>query len=239
MPGKFLSAEWRKLIMANYIVDPGVLKKYLPNHTQIDLYKGNCYISLVGFMFCDTRVSGIKFPFHTNFEEVNLRFYVRRQTSNEIRRGVVFIREIVPRFMISTIANLIYKEHYSTMRMKHTWEINDSELKIGYQWEKADWQSLSVIAQNKPSDLIQGSEAEFITEHFWGYAGKNNGKTIEYAVEHPRWKIYPVQEFDIKCNFEKVYGPDFSFLNGHQPSSVFLAEGSKVIVRKGKLIVSA
>src|SRR6187399_3219316 len=121
MRSTFLKAEWRKLIMANYVVDPGLLKDYLPGRTELDLFSGNCYISLVGFLFKNTKIKGIKIPFHTNFEEVNLRFYVRHKDNGTWKRGVVFIKEIVPKPALTFVANTIYKENYVTMPMKHTW----------------------------------------------------------------------------------------------------------------------
>ena len=42
-----------------------------------------CYVSLVGFMFKNTRLLNIPIPFHTDFEEVNLRFYVKHFDGNE------------------------------------------------------------------------------------------------------------------------------------------------------------
>ena len=91
----FLNAEWRKLILANYEIDPNILKKYIPAHTELDIWNGRCYVSLVGFMFVNTKMLGMKIPFHINFEEVNLRFYVKHKSKGEYKRGVVFIKEII------------------------------------------------------------------------------------------------------------------------------------------------
>ena len=71
---KFLTAKWHDLIMANYEVDPSLLEPRLPAGTSIDLNEGKCFVSLVGFMFLDTRVLDFLVQFHVNFEEVNLRF---------------------------------------------------------------------------------------------------------------------------------------------------------------------
>src|SRR6185503_10721641 len=111
-------AGWRKLVMANYAVDPSALAPYLPYKTEIDLWQGTCYVSLVGFMFVDTAVMGVKIPFHVNFEEVNLRFYVRYRDQGEWKRGVVFIKEIVPRAALAFVANTLYNENYETMPMR-------------------------------------------------------------------------------------------------------------------------
>lgn len=232
----FLTAEWRKLVMVNYTVDKRILEKFIPYKTELDTWNGNCYVSLVGFMFLNTRLKGIKIPFHSNFEEINLRFYVRYKSNNEWKRGVVFIKEIVPRAMITYVANTVYKENYETLSTKHVWEVQENTLSVSYQWKKGDWHSLAVTADNAPLEILEGSEEEFITEHFWGYARIGSEKTSEYGVEHPRWKVYPVQNFKIEVDFEKVYGRDFSFLQKKEPKSVFLAEGSEIIVRGGSII---
>jgi uncharacterized protein len=233
----FLTAEWRKLIMANYVVQPSVLQKYLPAITELDVWNGKNYVSLVGFMFKQVKIKGIKIPFHVNFPEANLRFYVRIKENNEWKRGVVFISEIVPKPAISFIANTLYKEHYTTLPMKHRWE-NDNVLQyISYQWKKkGNWNSISVTARPEPDELIIGSEEEFITEHFYGYSKLNEQATNEYEVAHPRWKIYKPTGFAINCDFEAVYGNDFAFLNNEKPDSVFLAEGSEIKVSEKKVI---
>lgn len=233
MSSIFLKAEWRKLAMANYIVDPKVFEPYLPYKTELDLWNGNCYVSLVGFMFKNTRVLGLKFPFHVNFEEVNLRFYVKYKHHNEWRRGVVFIKEIVPRMAITLVANTLYKEKYETMPMRHTWLQHDNIWEVNYQWKKFDWHSFGVRAQRTSIAMLQGSEEEFITEHFWGYTQISDSKTNEYEVAHPRWEVYPVIDYNIQVDFGKVYGTAFSFLNQMQPASVFLAEGSEILVKRG------
>ena len=101
---KFLTAKWQDLVMANYEVAPEILRDLLPNGVSLDFHDGKCFVSLVAFMFLDVRVLKIPVPFHVNFEEVNLRFYVKRETPNETKRGVVFVKEIVPRFAIATVA---------------------------------------------------------------------------------------------------------------------------------------
>lgn len=226
----FLTASWNKLIMANYAVDPGILKEYVPAGTELDYWNNTCYISLVGFMFDNVKVKGIAVPFHRTFPEVNLRFYVRRKEGDDWKRGVVFISEIVPKRAISFIANTIYKEHYSTMPMKHFLEKNEMTLQAGYSWKKKGrWNSLKVKTEPVPVTLQPGSEEEFITEHFWGYA-KGSGSTVEYHVSHPRWDIYTVKEHTVDCDFRTVYSEEFAFLGKKEPVSVFLAEGSPVKV---------
>lgn len=227
----FLNAQWRKLILVNYEVDPEVLKRHVPAGTELDLWNGKCYVSLVGFMFLNTKILGMRIPFHINFEEVNLRFYVKRIENGKVKRGVVFIKEVVPKFAITTVANLVYKENYATMKMTHDWKEQPDHLFVKYSWrKKGKWQYISVKARKNATDIPPGSETEFITEHYWGYAKVNQNTTNEYEVTHPRWQAYEVIEFKVEVDFGLVYGSEFSFINKLQPASVMLAEGSEITV---------
>ena len=233
MASPFLSAEWQHLIMANYIVDPAVLMPYLPNKTELDSYNDKMYISLVGFMFTNTRIMGLKIPWHVNFEEVNLRFYVRYNDKGQLKRGTVFIKEIVPKSAISFIANTIYHENYCTKRMKHSLDIAPGELKAVYQWKhRSYWNAMEVVADDVAVPMPAGSEQAFIAEHYWGYSRYNADTTYEYNVQHPAWEIYPLKKHVINCDFASLYGSGFSFLNGNAPNSVFLCKGSPVSVFK-------
>ncbi|WP_343532464.1 DUF2071 domain-containing protein [Pedobacter sp.] len=234
--GVFLSAEWRKLALANYEVDQKILQKYLPPFTELDDWQGKYYVSLVGFMFMDTKLKGFGIPFHINFEEVNLRFYVKYNENGTWKRGVVFIKEIVPKPAITFVANTIYKENYQTLPMKHKWVLNEQELLVEYLWKTKNWNKFSVITHPISEAMEIGSKEEFITEHFWGYTKIGPNLTSEYQVEHPRWEVYPVKEYDIKVDFGANYGNDFNFLNQAQPASVMLAEGSPINVLKGNKI---
>jgi uncharacterized protein YqjF (DUF2071 family) len=236
MSGDFLRAEWRKLAMANYSVDRKIVEKYLPYKTEIDTWNNICYVSLVGFMFVNTRLKGVKIPFHTNFEEVNLRFYVRFKDHEGWKRGVVFIKEIVPRHALTFVANTIYKENYETMSMNHSWIKSGDSLTVEYQWKKKNWNSFKVKTEMEAVEIQDGSEEEFITEHFWGYTAITRDRTSEYGVEHPRWKVYPIREHSITVDFGDVYDQDFKFLLNEKPKSVFLAEGSEIVVKAGRRI---
>lgn len=239
----FLKARWSNLLMANYEVPPKILEKYLPYKTELDYWNGRCYASVVGFQFLETQVLGIKFPFHTNFDEVNLRFYVRYNDNGEWKRGAVFIKEIVPKAMITFVANTLYKENYATHPCKHEIRKTDNQpldasIFVKYSWKsKSGWNHIQVNADAATTPIEIGSEEEFITEHYWGYAGYSASKTNEYQVQHPRWNVHRVQNSQILCNFEELYGQDFAFLKDTSPTSVLLAEGSEVSVFKGKVII--
>jgi uncharacterized protein len=231
----FLSAEWRYLIMANYAFDPALLQPFLPTGTELDVFNNTHYVSLVGFLFDKTCLKGIPIPFHTRFEEVNLRFYVRRKENGVWKRGVVFIKEIVPKMAISLVANQLYGEHYQTMPMKHQWIIDDKSLKINYSWKfRGQWQSIGVNAQNIQQPIEIGSESEFITEHYWGYTQLSKTITSEYEVRHPTWNVFPIENFEINCSFEQLYGVAFKSLDFMQPTSVLLADGSEIQVMNGR-----
>nr|WP_121272444.1 DUF2071 domain-containing protein [Pedobacter schmidteae] len=233
----FLTAEWRKLAIANYAVNPELLKAYIPAGTELDLWEGTCYVSLIGFMFKNTRLMGLRIPFYSNFEEVNLRFYVRYKDQGTWKRGVVFIKEIVPKFALAFVANTLYNENYVATAMRHSWDETVYERTVTYDWKcNGKWQYIGIVAEKELLDMTPGHEVEFITEHYWGYARCNDFKTNEYEVKHPRWGHYPVTSYTIDVDFGLNYGPEFAFLNHQQPVSVMLAEGSEISVESKKVI---
>jgi uncharacterized protein len=239
---KFLTAEWRYLAMINYEIDPAILLPFIPRGTELDFWNGKTYVSLVGFMFLNTRVLGLPIPFHINFEEVNLRYYVRFKSKEGWRRGVSFIKEIVPRFAIATVARVIYNENYVSMPMRHIIDFDQfGRLKengqIEYGWfYNGRWNSLQVKTKGESRPMISGSEEEFITEHYWGYCSQRDGSSIEYQVEHPQWRAWQLSDFSLDCDFEQLYGREYSSCLSLSPTSAFLADGSAITVRKGQTI---
>lgn len=233
----FLKAEWKNLALFNYEIDAAILEKYLPAGTEIDIWNNKCYVSLVGFMFKNTKVLGFKVPFHTNFEEVNLRFYVKRFENGEWKRGVVFIKEIVPKKAITFIANTLYQEHYETQKMRHEIIENKNTNTFMYQWKNnKEWNTIEIETKKDLSKIEMDSEAEFITEHYFGYTQIDEETTFEYEVTHPRWEQFEVLNHRIDIDFEKNYGTDFKFLQTQKPTSIFLAEGSKITVKNKRKI---
>jgi uncharacterized protein YqjF (DUF2071 family) len=230
---KFLIAKWNDLIMANYEVEPELLASRVPTGTVLDLHEGRCFVSLVGFMFLETRVMGFPVPFHTNFEEVNLRFYVKRKTEDEVRRGVVFIKEIVPRYAISTVARVMYGEPYECWSMSNKRDENA----VMYQWTKGSRENRLGIERGEdmgiPPDDSHGS---FIIEHYWGYTKRSQRRTDEYKVEHPKWNLFSTNNEVIDVDFGETYGQEFAFLSGQKAYSIVLAAGSDISVYKGQKI---
>jgi uncharacterized protein YqjF (DUF2071 family) len=231
MSKEFLTAEWNNLIMANYEVNESFLLPLVPAHTQPDTFNGKHFISLVGFMFNDVKLKGIPVPFHRNFPEVNLRFYVKHFDGKEWKRGVVFISEIVPKPAITIIANVLYKEKYRTMPMKTLIDKSGDSYQFGYEWKyKQEWYNIKAETLASAVPMQAGSESEFITQHFWGYAKLTEKKTNEYQVAHPQWNLFPLKAFDLHCRFDILYGNKYSFLNERHPDSVFVAQGSPITI---------
>lgn len=231
MSTPFLTAQWRDLLILNYQVDPAVLVPHLPHGTALDLWNGQALISLVGFRFLDTRVRGVAIPGHRNFEELNLRFYVTRTTpSGEVRRGVVFLREFVPRTAIALIARWVYGEPYRALPMRH--KISEREatygLKAGGEWQEmaATPSGSSILATDRP-------DFAFITEHYWGYTRRSATRTDEYEVRHPVWRVREAQGVRMTLDVASLYGHTFLPSLSAPPCSAFLAEGSPVEVYSG------
>jgi len=235
----FLTAEWKNLILLTYAVNPAVLEPYLPKGLELDLYKGKAFVSFVAFEFLNTKVKGIPIPFHINFPEVNLRFYVRhKDKEGEERRGVVFIKELVPKFMIALVANKVYNEPYQAVPMKGTSALEDSKLVMRYEMkigsEKFSWK---FIAKNEPYFPAEDSTEQFFKEHEWGFGTNHKGQLMHYQVEHPVWKIYPLEErFELKVDFGSIYGEQWSFLNLQIPYNIMVAEGSPIKVFPGSVL---
>jgi uncharacterized protein YqjF (DUF2071 family) len=234
---RFLTANWRYLAMLNYSVDPRLIYPLVPRDTEIDFENGETFLSVVGFLFLDTRLLGLTIPLHRNFEEVNLRFYVRRKSADIWRRGVVFIREFVPRRAVALVARAFYGERYVVVPMKHEIEQTNADLKVKYSWRRGcKWESLRMSANGEPQSIPAGSHAEFVTEHYWGYTSLRNG-CGEYRVEHPRWKIWNAREFELNADVVTLYGQQFIETLNKPPRSAFIADGSTVTITRRSVLV--
>jgi len=234
----FLAAQWRYLTMLNYEVEASAVASSVPPGTEIDLWNGRAFLSMVGFLFLDTRVRGFAIPFHRNFEEVNLRLYVRRKGPEGWRRGVAFIKEIVPRRAVAAVARRLYGENYVALPMRHRIDLEAGTIRDGgaveYGWRAGgEWQRLYARITGLPARAGEGSEAEFITEHYWGYVAHPRGGAVEYRVEHPSWRVWQVAEAELRCDAETLYGKRFAPALGARPASAFVAEGSAITVHAG------
>jgi uncharacterized protein len=231
MENIFLTANWKQLIMANYEVSSEVLLKYLPHGVTLDTYENKTFVSLVGFLFNNSSIFGIRAPFFGSFEEVNLRFYVKRSDGVAQKRGVVFINETVPFVAVAWLANLLYKEHYISIPTRHSIIPNVQTQEVTYEWKKNNhWNYLKVIAETQSMPMQPNSMEEFIFEHYFGYTKVNEKLSQEYRVIHPKWEVNKVIDYTIDCDFSAMYGDNFSFLSQQTPYSVFLAKGSQVAI---------
>ena len=236
----FLSADWRNILFANYAIDPAVLTPLLPKGTKLDLHNGNCYVSLVAFQFLDTRVFGIPAFSNRNFDEINLRFYVKRPISDgKEQSGVAFIKEIESSRLIAWTARTLYGENYAAMNMNHE-IVNDratKDLKLTYRC------GVTGLSNEFSATISPGSQMSeddvlgpYITEHYWGYSSPAQDRTVEYEVKHPKWPINKVTEYSLDFDFEDLYGTPYRSLSEIQPASVLYCEGSDVTVHLGSVI---
>ena len=272
LPGKtkalrrvFLSARWQILAMLNWEVNPALLAPHVPPGVELDFHQRTTFISLVGFLFRDTRLLGLPIPGHCHFEEVNLRFYVRRIVDGEIRRGVAFLREIVPRWAIAQTARVCYNEPYIALPMRHevtgpacefakspcslspqaagirtqeSGSSHEASGKVAYRWQfERRWNSLDLDYTGPRLTLANGSHEEFIAEHYWGYCGQRSGGTVEYEVVHPRWNVWRASAANLDCpSAAALYSPQFAEVLAEPPTSAFLADGSQVAVLRPTLL---
>ena len=221
--------------MLNWQVSPALLEAFVPSGTELDDWRGRTYVSVVGFLFLNTRLLGIPIPFHRDFEELNLRFYVRRAAGAEVRRAVTFIKELVPRHAIAGVARLAYNEPYEAVPMRHRIEHanpdSGSPSSVEYSWRYGGrWNRLSVEPRGHAAPIESGSEEEFIAEHYWGYTRQRDGGTVEYQVQHPRWRIWQVTNPVLDGDVAALYGEEFGRILRQPPDSAFLAEGSEISV---------
>jgi uncharacterized protein YqjF (DUF2071 family) len=230
MLNTFLKANWENLIMANYEVEPSILEPYLPKGVELDFYNQKTYVSLVGFMFKKTSLFGIRIPFFGSFEEINLRFYVRKVEGKKIKKGVVFINETVPYKIVAHLANKLYKEHYISIPTRNTIDIAEYK-HINYEWKiKGKWNSIKVQSDTQKYKIEPSSNEEFIFERYFGYTKLSPYSTQEYRIHHPKWLTHKILNQNINCDFGMMYGDAFSNLNNQAPSSIIMAEGSQVSV---------
>ncbi len=236
MPGSstFLTAHWKYLAMVNYAVDPALLAMRIPPGTEIDFFAGHAFVSVVGFRFVDTRLGGIAIPFHQDFDEINLRFYVRRRAADGWRRGVAFVRELVPKRAIATVARFGFHEPYATVSMSH--DLQDyrtngqRRVSVAYRWSGWGTGSIQVQAHGDPAFPAEGSVEQFIAEHYWGYGTGRAGVGLEYSVKHDPWRLWIADDASFSGETATVYGSELARVLERTPHSSLLAEGSPISV---------
>jgi len=232
----FLTAEWRHLVMLSWACDPALLARFVPAGTALELWNGTAFLSLVGFRFVGTRVLGVPVPLHRDFDEVNLRCYVRREVGGEVRRGVVFVREFVPRRAIAALARLVYNEPYDAAPMtSRVAPAGAPDVAYRWQWAGA-WHRVAARASGAPAVPAPGSLDAFIVEHYWGYTRQRDGGTVEYHVMHPPWRLWPVTDWSLEADVARLYGAPFAAVVKGTPHCALIAEGSAVTVYRPERI---
>ncbi len=227
------TAEWRNLILLTYVVDSSFLEEYLPKGLELDTFKGRTFVSFVAFEFKSATMRGFPIPFYRDFPVVNLRFYVRRPlATGGYERGVVFLKELVPKKTIAWMANRLYNEKYVTTPMSCSSESEHGQLVIEHQleWERQDyrWRFRVNPISSMPAE---GTSFDFFKEHHWGFGRNKRGELIRYRVEHEPWKVFNIEErFYLHLDFAHLFGDEWAFLNTQIPFNIMVAEGSPVKV---------
>ncbi|MFO0965926.1 MAG: DUF2071 domain-containing protein [Gemmataceae bacterium] len=232
---RLLTGRWHTLLMLNFEVDPDVLLPLVPAGTTLDFHDGKTYLSMVGFRFENARVRGWALPFHRHFDEVNLRFYVVREVNGACRRGVVFVKEIVPRRLVAWVARRFHGENFVALPMRSRRPADPGGGGIvSYEWwHERRWQGLVAWSGGPARPPRPGSLDELIAEHYWAYGSREDG-TREYRVEHPPWLIRPAYHACCDCDLDSLYGAAFTPYLSAAPASAFVAIGSDVVVCKGR-----
>ena len=232
----FLTATWRHLAFLNYEVDPALLTTRLPVGTELDTWHGHALVSLIGLRFLDLKVLGLAIPGHQAFDQINLRFYVRRFVGeSDWRRGVVFIKEIVPKRLIAAIARMWYREPYARLPTRHTMGGGGppglGPFTARYDWKhRGRWQAISGHGAGQPAVFAPGSVEDFITERYWGYRADPTGGTTEFRTAHPPWRVWPLRDPRLEGDVAPLLGAELSRHLAGPPHSAFLADGSPVAV---------
>jgi hypothetical protein len=190
----------------------------------------------VALRFLHTRLAGIPVPLHQDFEQVNFRFYVRRQAGSEIRRGAVFIKEIVPSLSMTLAARVLFNESYVTAPMRH--EVTAGELGwASYEWQLAGRWNRVAARRNGPARPVSPDSPEaFITDRLWGYTRQRDGSTAEFKVDHPSWEVWPATDSTLDCDISGSFGSQFTPILARPPVSAFIAVGSEVGLHPGQSI---
>ncbi len=242
----FLTAHWRDLVMLTWAVNPVIVTSSLPRNVVLDLWQDQALASIVAFRFERVRVRGLAIPLHTAFPEVNLRYYVKRQASDGTwRRGVVFVKEIVPRAAIAAVARLLYGEPYVAFPMQDA-QVGTARgadappRSLVYEWKRAGaWEKVVGLHTMPPHPMRHGSIEQFIAEHYWGYTARGKRPTREYRVAHPSWNVAPLAEWHVEADLEGLYGLSWASALDGKPVSTFVADGSDVAVYAGRDVPEA
>jgi hypothetical protein len=209
----FLKATWQNLIQLVYTAPIDEVQTLLPEGLTPEIFDGKAHIILSALEFRQTRVKGLKIPFHVHFPEINLRIPVRKQGVT----GVYFLRQYVPKHCIAVVAKRIYHEAYEAYPMEFLVQhvpdadegtsIMECHCKL---WKKEDTLDIQVYAvepenyipvdENHPPEPAVG-DADFIT----GFGTNDKQEIIEYRIEHRKQEFFEVREWSIRGDLTKIF----------------------------------
>lgn len=224
-----LQAHWSHLCVLSYAVPPELLQPLTPRGLMLDTRDGQCFASLVAFDFENTRFKGMAWPFHRDFPEVNLRFYVRNKAGE---RGFCYVREFVPKRLVCWIARRLYHEPFERVPMTSDVHRKNAGLEVIHKFRHHErWQEIAVATTGAAPLLpTEDSWESYFLDQQWGFGTDEAGRPIRYRIAHPRWLVYSVEWADVRVNWAKTYGPAWKCLQETKPFSKILAEGSDVVV---------
>ena len=234
----FLSAVWRNVALLSWAVPDEVLEPLLPSGLVLDRWDGSAYFSLVGLWFDDIRICGLPSPVR-RYEEVNLRFYVRKRTqTNRFLPGVVFIRQLVPHRTTARVARWRYGEPFKFVPMCHRFDTScpagsPNQDRVAYGWQHdGRHQGFWIASDEAPCDPPLGSLDEFLTARYWGYNGNPGRPTRAYKLTRPAWTTRRASAWGVECDSRGPFGSTFGRVMTERPASALLASGSHVQVHR-------
>ena len=232
-----MRARFSELVALNFSIDPAILQPLVPRGLELDFFKDETYVSLIAMMLRDVRVFG--FPIHiaSGFEEINLRFYVRRRVGDSYRKGACFLKDYVSGAAAAWVLGRIFKAEFGRLKLKHKNSGFDPKEEnaipeVDYQWKVDDHMNrVRVKAREKVQRMGADTKVGFILNHNNEYSCRN-GKTLEYAMARPQWVVWNAAQANFTCDVRKLFGPEFEKPLSRRPASVFVTSGSEVVIYK-------
>ena len=236
--GTLLKARFSEIVALNFVIDPEILKPYVPKKLELDFFENETYVSLVAIVLKNIRVWGLPIQLPGQFGEFNLRFYVRRADGTKYQRGVCFLRDYVSSKSAAWILGSLFKADFRTVKMQYeNTGFNSRNLSViptaDYQWKLEDhWNRIRVKARKRMKKTGPGTKVGFILEHANKYSSRG-GATYEYSGSQPKWTIWDAAQANFTCDVKRLFGAEFVKPLATRPTSVFVATGSDVTVYRG------
>lgn len=238
-----MKAKFTELVALNFQIDPEILKPRLPKGLELNFYRDETYVSLVAMMLRNVKFYGFPIPVAHAIGEFNLRFYVRRKVSDtETRHGSCFIKDYVSSRTGAWGLSKVFQAEFCRIKMNCAQQgfsnDDDAAPKVDYRWEvsKDHWNRIRVSARERVKRTGPETKVGFVLNHSNIYSRRNR-ETLEYPVVRPRWQIWNAGHANFTCDVKKLFGPEFVKPLARRPASVFVANGSDVIIYRPNVIV--